>query len=298
MTKDLRIDYDDFPALYSAADKASMAAQKQFANLTSLYLGLMLSAAIFGSFILTDLSIKTAFAITSAILLTAGIFITIIIRITKLERDWYNGRAIAESVKTLAWRYMTASDPFSLETGEKADENFLSSLHSLLTERRDFAARLTIQYDKIHQITRKMRAVRELPTNERKAIYLSERIEDQSAWYSGKAKINLVSGNRFFVFTLSAQAIAIVFSFGIVIWPTLPIKLTPVFTTLATAFTAWTQMRRNEELSQSYGLATQELIFIYEQAAHINTDKDLSAYVISSENAISREHTMWQAKRS
>jgi hypothetical protein len=61
---------------------------------------------------------------------------------------------------------------------------------------------------------------------------------------------------------------------------------------------AWNQMKRNEELSQSYGLATQELIFIYEQSTQVKTEEELSNYVISSENAISREHKMWLARGS
>jgi hypothetical protein len=293
-----KIIYNDFPPLYRAADKASLAAQKQFVNLTSLYLSLMLCAAISGSLILSDISIKTTIAIVSAVLLTAGIFVTIIIRITKLEKVWYDGRAIAESVKTLSWRYMTGSEPFSLETSPKADEAFLSSLHSLFKERNEFAANLSIEYDRGNQITEKMRTVRELNIDERKMVYLSDRIEDQYKWYQEKAKNNLASGNRVFILTLMAQGLAIIFAFIYVLWPGMPFKLTAVFTTLATSFTAWTQMRRNEELSQSYGLATQELSFIYDQASQVKNDKELSVYVLNSENAISREHTMWQARRS
>lgn len=293
-----KILYDDFPALYRAADKASIVAQHQFVLLTSIELGLMILAAIVGSFVLSDTSFKTIIAIASAVLLTAGICVTIIQRITKLERVWYDGRAIAESVKTLAWRYMTGSDPYSTTLGSKADEIFISSLHSLLLERKTFAARLGSQYNREQQIAEKMRKARNLSAYERKKLYLSERIDDQRKWYSRKTEVNRKQATRLFTLTIASQFLAIIFAFTLGIWQGSMIQLTGVFTTLATAFMAWTQMRKNEELAQSYGLATQELIFIYEQSSQVNTEEELSNYVVNSENAISREHKMWLAHGS
>jgi hypothetical protein len=298
MNTNNKITYDDLPALYRAADKASITAQNQFVVLTSIDLGLMLMAAIVGSLTLSDISVKTMLAITSAILLTIGIFVTIVIHTTKLERVWYDGRAIAESVNTLAWRYMTGSDPYSVNLGSKADEIFISGVHLLLEERKTFAARLGSQYNREHQITDKMMTVRSLGIDERKNIYISERIDEQRNWYSRKTQVNLTLANRLFWGTVASQALAIIFAFTVVIWQGSIIQLTGVLTTLATAFMAWTQMRRNEELAQSYGLAAQELNFIYEQSSQVKTEEELSKYVLNSENAISREHTMWLARRS
>ncbi len=293
-----KILYDDFPALYRAADKASIAAQHQFVLMTTIELGLMIAAAIVGAFTLTDTVFKTALAIASAILLTAGICITVIERLVKPERVWYDGRAIAESVKTVAWQYMTGSGQYSIDQGGKADEAFLSAVHTLLLERKTFASRLGSQYQAGQQITGKMKKIRSLNFDERKAIYLSERIEDQRVWYSKKTETNRRSAARLFIATIVAQFVAIIFAFTLGLLQSSIIQLTGVFTTLATAFMAWNQMKRNEELAQSYGLATQELIFIYEQAAQVKTEEELSNYVISSENAISREHKMWLARGS
>jgi hypothetical protein len=154
---------DEFPAMYRASDKASLAAQKQFVVFTLMNLSLMILSAIVGSLTLSDTSIKATLAIISAILLTIGIFFTIFIRTTKLERVWYDGRAIAESVKTLAWRYMTCSSPYSIDLGSKADEMFISSLHALLMERKTFASRLVGLFNTEQQITNRMRMVREVP---------------------------------------------------------------------------------------------------------------------------------------
>jgi hypothetical protein len=298
MTTTNTILYDDYPALYRAADQASIAAQRQFVLLTTIELALMIVAAIVGSFTLTDTVFKTALAIASAVLLTAGICVTIISRITKPERMWYDGRAIAESVKTLAWQYMTGSGQYQIAEGSKADEIFISGLHSLLLERKTFASRLGSQYNRDQQITEKMRKARNLSAYERKRLYLTERIDDQRKWYSKKTETNQKSATRLFSLTIASQFIAIIFAFTLGIWQESMIQLTGVFTTLATAFMAWTQMKRNEELAQSYGLATQELIFIYEQSSQVNTEEEFSNYVVNSENAISREHKMWLARGS
>ena len=40
------------------------------------------------------------------------------------ERTWYEGRAVAESVKTLAWRYSVCADPFP-----KDNLTFVNAFH-------------------------------------------------------------------------------------------------------------------------------------------------------------------------
>jgi hypothetical protein len=293
-----KITYDEFPALYRASDKASITAQKQFARLTAAYMLLMILAAIVGSVALSSPSGKMALALTSAIFLTLSAFLRIAVRAMKVEQVWYDGRAVAESVKTMAWHYMTGADPYAIGLGPKADTLFITGLSSLLNERKTFAARLASKLSTNHQITDRMRVVRSWNTEERKNYYLSQRIDDQRRWYGEKTEANSKAADRFFAGMVISQALGVIAAFSIAIWPESPIRATGIFTTLATSLLAWTQMRRNDQLAQSYGLATQELNLIHEEATQIRTDGELSAYVGNSENAISREHTMWMARRS
>jgi hypothetical protein len=66
---------------------------------------------------------------------------------------------------------------------------------------------------------------------------------------------------------------------------------------LAAAFTAWAQLGRHDELSNSYALANQELLSIKAVADMVYTEQELAKLVREGEGAISREHTMWIAKR-
>ena len=292
-----QISDDDLPALYRAADNASKNAQKQFSRLTAINLGLLILSAIVGSLVLTNIHEKTALAITSAVLLTLSIFVTLAIRMTKLEQMWYDGRAVAESVKTTAWRYMTGTDPYYIQPDIKANSLFISNLNTLLLERKSLFARLGNQIGGA-SITEKMKYVRNLPTEMRIATYLSERLENQQKWYGEKAESNLKSANRFFAGTIISQALAIISAFVFIIWPQSHIRFTGIFTTLITSFMTWTQLKKNDQLAQAYGLANQELMLIREKAAEIKTAEELSLYVVNSENAISREHTMWLARVS
>lgn len=292
-----QISDDDLPALYRAADEASRNAQKQFSRLTVTNLGLLLLSAIIGSLVLTDISAKAAIAITSAVLLTLSIFITIAIRMTKLEQVWYDGRAIAESVKTTAWRYMTGTDPYYIKPEIKADSIFIANLLTLLKGRSNIYTKLGGQIGGV-SITDKMKYVRNLDTEKRTATYLSERINTQQKWYSEKSYANSKSANKFLAGTIFSQALAIISAFVFIIWPQSHVRFTGIFTTLITAFMTWTQLKKNDQLAQSYGLAAQELLLISGQAIEIKTNEELSAYVVNSENAISREHTMWLARVS
>jgi hypothetical protein len=293
-----KMSYDDYPASYRASDRASLAAHNQFVKFTFLNLGLMIIAAIVGSVTLNNNTGKLTLAITSAILLTIGVFVTIVLRNFKLEQIWYEGRAIAESSKTLTWRYMMGTDPYPTNIGSKADELFIASLQSLIKERSSFAARLCDEYFMDKQITDKMRFNRRIGTQERKQMYLSERIDDQRRWYNQKSQANLRSANRYFIMTISSQVLAIIAAFTVVLWQGSLVQFTGIFTTLASAIIAWTQMRRNEELAQSYGLAGQELNFIFEQSSLVENEEQFLRYVANAEMAISREHTMWLARKN
>ena len=66
---------------------------------------------------------------------------------------------------------------------------------------------------------------------------------------------------------------------------------------MAAAFVAWLQLKRHQELANSYALAAQELSFIAEQIQRVETAGEFSKFVSDAENAISREHTLWAARR-
>ena len=70
-----------------------------------------------------------------------------------------------------------------------------------------------------------------------------------------------------------------------------------LFTTISAAAISWLQLKQHQELKQAYTTAAQELIFIKASSNSIHTEEQLSRFVLDSENAISREHTLWLAQK-
>jgi len=72
---------------------------------------------------------------------------------------------------------------------------------------------------------------------------------------------------------------------------------TAVFAVAAVSVVSWMQAKRFFELSTSYSLATHEISIIRTQVDSISTEKEFSNFVNDTENAFSREHTQWVARR-
>jgi hypothetical protein len=65
----------------------------------------------------------------------------------------------------------------------------------------------------------------------------------------------------------------------------------------ASAALSWSQAKRFRELGNAYGLTVHEISLIREESGRIKTEDDFSEFVNNSENAFSREHTQWVARR-
>ena len=88
----------------------------------------------------------------------------------KPDRLWYEGRAAAESVKTLHWRYMVGGKPFDIRlTTDDADRAFVEALRDILHDLQDLDATPAITAEQ--QITDEMRRVRALTLKDRRGAY-------------------------------------------------------------------------------------------------------------------------------
>ena len=294
----VKVTNSDLPALFNAADSAAIEAKKKYLRLTILDLSLLVFGTLFLSVQLnSDMGRYLAgfFAVACFI----GSFVsTIIILQAQHEKVWYGDRAVAETVKTLSWKYMTCSEPFASKLSSlEADEEFISKLTNILYERTALFRSFNGELSTGSEITDTMRKMRNLDLEKRKQIYLEQRIKDQRKWYGHNAKQNKVHASRWFMAVLIAQSLAVLFTLLIMRWSNSPINFAHVCSSAAIAFLAWIQVKQHQELAQSYGVAAHELGLIAEQISYIKTEEELCKFVSESENAISREHTMWMARR-
>lgn len=288
----------DLPAASRVAGRAAADAQRKYFWLVGADLALIIVGTIATSWAIQVVAARVALAIVGAVALGLGSLLTLAIRATALDKIWFGARAIAESIKTLAWRYMMRAEPFGPNLdGKQADESFCKAAEQILEGRRSLGAYLTSANGNADQITAVMRALRDANLTARASCYLEDRIQDQQNWYARQGLAHRSRSTNWLVVIAACQALAVVAAILLVRWPTFDLNLAPILSALATAFLAWLQARRHQDLANAYGLASNELGLILARGSHIVTDDDLSSFVADAENAISREHTMWLARR-
>lgn len=281
----------DFPALYRSADDLSLESQRHFFSALKLHLALLIAAAILSIISIPHWSV----AVLQLLTLLGALFCSIYLFSKRPDRYWYAGRAVAESIKTVTWRYVTRAEPFQGEDA-LARSDFQQRLKAIVDQNRDVAQALTAHLDE-PQITQAMAQMRAAPLEQRKSTYADSRIKDQLTWYAKKARFNRHASNAFFWALIATNALAVVCAIlriqfvNVSIWPT------DILVALAASLLSWMQAKRFSELAASYALAAHEIGLIREQAMLPSTDSELSHFVGDAENAFSREHTQWVARQ-
>jgi hypothetical protein len=281
----------DFPALYRSADQLSLKSQQRFLRALCVQLSLLVIAASLSVFY-----VKTnwaAIAQTVFLIVTTGC--SIYLATQRLDRTWYASRAVAESVKTLTWRYVTRAEPFTSTTAEDTFK-FSTKLRQILEQNRDVVQKLEDHLTD-HQFTERMASLRESPFIERKNTYQVERIKNQLDWYGAKAKLNRIRGDRFFVALIASNFIALLLALSRIAYPSIDYWPTDIFIAISASLLTWIQAKRFSELAASYSLAAHEISLIRDQASTVDDEKSFSVFVADTENAFSREHTQWVARK-
>jgi SMODS and SLOG-associating 2TM effector domain 3/SMODS and SLOG-associating 2TM effector domain 1 len=289
----LTISDADYPALFLAADSASRMAQKRHLWFTAVILGALVLCAAMGALSGVFPGASWELALASTAWAALSFMVTSIRKTLKPEKIWYSGRAVAESAKTMAWRYMTGADPYPVSLGSEGDLKFVSDLKQMVKDQGQAALALGSEFSDRPQISERMREVRSAPLEVRRQVYVTARIQDQRKWYGAKARKSQKVANWYFVVIQVSQALALAGSVLLLSPRGSKWNLGSVFSAVASALIAWLQVRQHEELAQSYSVAALELGFVEEEAARVSNEKELSSFVAEAENTISSEHSLW-----
>ncbi|WP_432459739.1 DUF4231 domain-containing protein [Agarivorans sp. QJM3NY_25] len=285
---------DDFPALYQSADQASLTAQSNYYFALKSYLFLLVIAALISFYYPADL----IGALASASLFLITLCILIWLKVQKPEDTWYNGRAVAESVKTRTWRWVMKAEPYDQNVpDEQTRKEFLSDLKAILDQNRSLSAHLQSEKTNGNAISTQMFNIRNLSLEQRLSIYKNERVKNQADWYSKKSLFNKRRAKHWFIVSVVLHAIAIALLLWRITEPSLSLPI-EVVATGASAVLTWLQAKKHNELNSSYSLAAHEIVLIKSEAESVASDKELSNFVVSSESAFSREHTQWSARKN
>lgn len=291
------LSHADLPEMFRAADRGSVAAQARFLRSMRVQLIALGMAAISGAYswhwsrLDTDLS-----AVVAAVAFALAGVLRAAMQRSRLERSWYDGRAVAESAKTMAWRYAVAGRPFPLELDEAAaDREFVRRLGELPSGLADLDMVPSAQGGP--QITPAMRSLRRLPLEDRKAAYAEGRVRDQQGWYARKARWNKERADRWNSLLLTVEAAGAI---GAALKATtdITIDLLPAAAAVIAGATAYLQTKQHDSLASAYTVASLELSTVAELLPGVVSEAQWADFVDEAENSVSREHTMWRARRS
>lgn len=304
-----------YPSIYYAADEAAARRQRDYIGWSRVQLVALAGIALTSGLAdpASDRSsgevwrlLTHGFAILTAVLTAFVLFLGLRLRIERVDDKWFHCRALAENVKSFAWKYAMGSSK-----GPNAERLFFESIYGL-------QARLVFSRQCISEkgtagdwITPWMKALRAASAGERVSALRDHRIADQRRWYNDKAASNARAESRWSYALIVLELAALVFSISQVAlrWNHggdnyIDYGLMGLLATIAAGALAWTQLKRFSDLAQTYRIAADDLAQLDVDAESLaqelkrpdppaDVDERLRGLVQRTENAISREHSLW-----
>lgn len=291
----MKITNKTFPSLYVLSDDYSNKTQETYFCLVFTLLILTVLVEVLSYTFGFNFNNKfNLFGRIFAILLF-GIIILINKHYQEYENSWYKARSLAESVKTIVWKFMMSSGEFFGLDNDTAEKKLKSKLNKIRKDNENIISLFKVSPN-IEVITSEMRDIRNHKLSDRIKIYNKERILEQEEWYIKKANYNSEKGNKFNKLSCVIYSIVVVLLILNIFLPNinLPIDL---FLILAVSLTSWSKYKKYNELAIAYKLTIHDISFMKEEYNAFTSDEDFSTYVEDCENAFSREHTRWYARK-
>lgn len=283
--------------MYKTADDTSVSKQKSYFRSVKVELYLLVAVAIVSalpwSTWLGAAGRKYGAAI-ALVLLGGAIGCRIVRGAYKLEENWFKARALAESVKVEAWRYMMKAEPYQEDS---ADAAYVVRVKQIVaSDEAVFGVLAEKPSPGLSQITPYMRKMRASTIKQRHSAYTAKRLANQQEWYQRRGKDHAKADKKWSACGYLLEALALLFAIAAVVFA-LDLGLMGVVTTIAAAFAAWFQSKDFRRLAATYGVVAQDLTLIATQDPKSVSEASLSRLVDEIERTLSREHTFWIDRR-
>jgi len=281
----------NFPALFEAADTIAAESQKKFLRALRAELLALSAAALVAQIPAREIGGAGPIA---ALALFA---VALAIRVSRVEehaqRQWYDARAAAESIKSASWQYAVGGEAYRLDDPD-AEPRFQADLRRYLGQ----LPHLDVPTGSAAQsgASSDMQALRRMPVAHRAEAYLRDRVEDQLGWYSTSAGRNKKRARRWWAFTVVLEGAAVAVGLARVV-AKFDVDWLGVLAAIAASLAAWQQAKRYTELSESYAVTSHEVGLIRSSLDGDACERDWAQFVHDAEAAFSREHTLWLARR-
>ncbi|MEA5456496.1 DUF4231 domain-containing protein [Sinomonas sp. JGH33] len=282
----------DLPGFFKDADAASLATQRAYLALNRTRLWSAVAGALGGAITWSASSLDAGALVALAGFLVA-LVAELVLAFLQPERDWYSGRALAESMKTMAWCYAVGGDPFASSLGDAEARRILRERAELLLQKGGDKVSMSAASP---LVTESMTALRHSSFETRRAAYLERRTRDQRNWYAGKARQSKRKADLWRSALVAAE-IAAVSASTLRVTKTLDIDLAGILGAAIGSGAAWLALKQYAQLAAAYSLASRELTLQEDLLSQVEED-GWSHAVSDAEEAISREHTMWLASHN
>jgi hypothetical protein len=283
----------DLPDLFQAADQQAEEAQKGVLKALKASLSGVVVAAGFGAVSLHSGSVEWAGAISS-VAFGVATACTAWLLWGKPEKGWYDARAVAESAKTLAWQYAVAGGEFAREADREdaVRSRFLTRLNDML----EGVVRLGPSSRQGSALPRRLEELRRSDFLERRSTYIDHRLDEQHGWYAGKAEWNEKRRRAWAVVTIALLTAGLAAGLARAFLG-LEIDLLGPIAAAASSAMAWARSKDYAELAAAYSVTAHELGVARAEAEGTKDEGAWVPFVERAERAISREHTLWRARR-
>jgi hypothetical protein len=281
-----------YPSLKEAADQASGHAQRNFLRLNVVLLSILSLTALISGWVPTCQETQRALSILIAVLMFVALGITTMLRIGKFDDRWFRCRALAENVKSAAWFFVMC--PHALIASSEGD--YLKEITELQKRLAPVSKEVALCDEGGPLVTDWMRETQNLALEQKLAIYRQNRVDDQLVWYFKKSKFNIAREKRWFlaIFVIEFFAVACA---AFQAWKLYQVNVGGGMAALSAGFIAWMQTKRFSDLGVSYSIAANDLRHIAAERQNVTTEEDAQIFVKEVEAAVSREHSMWLARR-
>lgn len=282
-----------YPEMHKLADDASNRAQSVYLWLNIVQIILLCAAALISGVNPLRADNQREVAVLVCVVMFVSLGVWMALQVGRFEVRWFKCRAFAENSKSVVWKYVMA-EPYGCEPKELL---FLKEWQSLKERLPELQREFAIAASSIDLVTPWMREISALPIKDKADCYRRLRLNDQLKWYAGNSAKNRARQSAWFwtIFALQCVIIAIACIQAYLLWK---VNLVGFTVSAVAGMLAWTQTKRFSDLATTYAIAAEDLTEIATKYSIVETQDMLNAMVGDVEDAVSREHSMWLARRA
>jgi hypothetical protein len=260
--------------------------------LTKAQLGLLAATALLSGWNPKLDEWQRATAIVTCLLIAAVLAMNVWLRYGAYDDTWFRCRALAENIKSAMWYFIMLPAPQRVES----EREFLRQVEEMQERLPGISKQLSLHRIDGPIVTDWMRDIQALSTAEKLAAYRAERVQNQIAWYQSKAASNARRERQWQAAIFILEFLALVYA-GFYAWKLWQFNAVGGVAGISAAFVAWMQTKRHSDLANSYAVAEEDLRRIAAKREHAASDLEIARFVREVETAVSREHSMWLARR-